>query len=88
MAWEAEEQDMRIEFYGVLQEAVGGEALELPIDTPSRVAHILEELGERIPALQAHLPRIACAIGDEVIPRSEMVNGDAPLVLLPPVSGG
>ena len=79
---------MRIEFYGVLQEAVGGEALELPIDTPSRVAHILEELGERVPALQSHLPRIACAIGDEVVPRSEMVSGDAPLVLLPPVSGG
>lgn len=79
---------MRIEFYGVLQEAVGGEALELPIDTPRRVAHILEELGERFPALQSHLPRLACAIGDEVIPRSEMVNGDAPLVLLPPVSGG
>ncbi|HET8701509.1 MAG TPA: MoaD/ThiS family protein [Nitrococcus sp.] len=79
---------MRIEFYGVLQEAAGSEALDLPINTPSRVAHILEELAERIPALQSHLPRIACAVGDEVIPRSEMVTGDVPLVLLPPVSGG
>lgn len=79
---------MRIEFYGVLQEAVGSEALELSIDTPSRVAHVLEELAERIPALQSHLPRIACAVGDEVIPRSGMVTGEAPLVLLPPVSGG
>ncbi|MDN5871482.1 MAG: MoaD/ThiS family protein [Nitrococcus sp.] len=79
---------MRIEFYGVLQEAAGDEALELPIATPSRVADILDELAERVPALQTHLPRIACAVGDEVIPRSEMVSGDAPLVLLPPVSGG
>lgn len=79
---------MRIEFYGVLQEAVGSAALELPIETPSRVTHILEELAERIPELQSHLPRIACAVGDEVIPRSELVTGDAPLVLLPPVSGG
>ncbi|MDN5849426.1 MAG: MoaD/ThiS family protein [Nitrococcus sp.] len=79
---------MRIEFCGVLQEAVGDEALELSIATPNRVADILEELAERIPALQTHLPRIACAVGDEVIPRSEMVTGDVPLVLLPPVSGG
>ncbi len=49
---------------------------------------MLDVLQARVPALADHLPRVACAVGDELITREEAVAADTTLVLLPPVSGG
>lgn len=79
---------MQIELYGVLREAAGDERVELALSGPVRVEEVLAVLTESVPALAPHLPRVACAVGDEMVARDERIAGDRPLVLLPPVSGG
>lgn len=79
---------MQVELYGVLREAAGQSRVELGLSGPVRVAEVLEALTESVPAIAPHLPRVACAVGDEMVGRDDELAGDRPLVLLPPVSGG
>jgi len=79
---------MQVELYGVLREAAGDDRVELALAAPARVEDVLAALTEAVPALAPHLPRVACAVGDEMVAREDRVAGDRPLVLLPPVSGG
>ena len=77
-----------IEFYGVLEPICGAEhRVELSGDSVS-VAAVLDELATRIPEVEAHLPRTACAVGDELVGREHSLKDGDTLVLLPPVSGG
>lgn len=79
---------MRVEFYGVLREVAGCREMELDLEAPLAVAEVLAVLERRLPALADHLPRTACAVGDSLVHRRELVAPDASLALLPPVSGG
>ncbi|MGD8430537.1 MAG: MoaD/ThiS family protein [Ectothiorhodospiraceae bacterium] len=79
---------MQFVLCGVLSETAGAERMEVDLPGPMRVDEALQHLVQRVPALEQLLPRVACAIGDELIPRSELVEDHQALVLLPPVSGG
>ncbi|RZU99161.1 MoaD/ThiS family protein [Spiribacter vilamensis] len=79
---------MKIELYGVLREAAGTETVNLPIETPCRIADALDVLVGEHPAIEDHLPRVACAVDDELRTRQDTVHDGETLVLLPPVSGG
>jgi molybdopterin converting factor small subunit len=79
---------MRVELYGVLAEAAGTAQTELEIGDGQTVQSVLDALQTRLPALSDHLPRVACAVGDELVMRGDTLDPEATLVLLPPVSGG
>lgn len=79
---------IRIELYGVLSERAGCGEVVLAIATPASVEGVLAQLAAAYPSLANDLPRVACAVGDSLVRRDEYVTNDAPLVLLPPVSGG
>lgn len=79
---------MRIEFYGVLRELAGAEAMELPPVPGETVGEALARLARQKPALAPQLERAACAVGDTLVRRGEPAPAAEPLVLLPPVSGG
>lgn len=79
---------MQVEFFGVLKEVVGSSRITLDIAPPVTIEELLVSLTTRYPALQSHLPRVACAVGDEVRSRQDVLQADDVLVLLPPVSGG
>ncbi|MBA1147777.1 MoaD/ThiS family protein [Ectothiorhodospiraceae bacterium WFHF3C12] len=79
---------MQIEFYGVLAEVAGTRKMTLAADEARDVQGVLDALEQRLPALSGHLPRVACAVGDELVMRGETVNAGDTLALLPPVSGG
>lgn len=79
---------MQVEFFGVLKEVVGAERLALDFEPPVTIAEVLSRLLADYPAMQAHLPRVACAVGDEVKSRQDLLHTGEVLVLLPPVSGG
>lgn len=79
---------MRVEFYGVLTEAVGARYLDIEVTGSRTVQDILDRLQTTVPELGHHLPRVACAVGDEMVMRGDSLDADATLVLLPPVSGG
>jgi len=79
---------IRIELYGVLSERTGCSAVDLPVSGPIGIEQLLNELATQWPVLADDLPRAACAVGDTLMRRNETVSGDAPVVVLPPVSGG
>lgn len=79
---------MQVEFFGVLKEVVGSSQATLDVTPPASIGDILDVLTVQYPALVGHLPRVACAVGDEIKGRQDLVNPGEVLVLLPPVSGG
>ena len=76
------------EFYGRLERLAQQSAFALEIVTPSNVEDALKLLASNKPDLSENLERCACAIGDALISRSHILEGDATLALLPPVAGG
>jgi molybdopterin converting factor small subunit len=78
----------KIELYGRLREVASTQTVELSVDTPCTIAEALTALVREYPALADTLPRVACAVGDEMRTRQDILQGDETLVLLPPVSGG
>ncbi len=79
---------MKVELFGVLREAAGADQVNIDLAGPAPIAEVLETLVADYPGLAAHLPRVACAVGDEMRSRADSINPDESLVLLPPVSGG
>ena len=79
---------MKIELFGVLREAAGAAEIKVDVPAPTTIAAVIEALTADYPGLQSHLPRVACAVGDEMRSRTEQIHADETLVLLPPVSGG
>lgn len=76
------------EFYGRLERLAKQTDLSLEIVTPTKVEDALKLLASNKPDLSENLERCACAIGDALISRSHILEGDATLALLPPVAGG
>jgi molybdopterin synthase sulfur carrier subunit len=80
---------LKIQCYGVLEQACGAFERELGVaGFPLRVQDALTQFAEANPAARKYLPNVACAVGDEIVPRSHALQEDDTLVLLPPVSGG
>lgn len=78
---------LRVEFYGVLRQVMGTDALVLDAAIET-VDQALDQLCRLQPALAAHLSRVACAIGSDVVTRDQRLSESSTLALIPPVSGG
>lgn len=76
------------EFYGRLGRLANVSELGMPIQAPMTLEQALKQLAEIKPDLSENLERCACAIGDELVSRSMLLNADARVALLPPVAGG
>lgn len=79
---------IKVQFYGVLQEIAGAKEVEHPLAESASLTDVLQQLQEQIPTLAAYLPRVACAVDDQIVPRSQLIQPGSTLALLPPVSGG
>ena len=79
---------MKVELFGVLREAVGAAEVDVDLAGSAPISEVLASLVANYPALEAHLPRVACAVGDDMRSRADLVSPTETLVLLPPVSGG
>lgn len=76
------------EFYGRLGKLANQPELSLPIATPVVLEQALKQLADIKPDLSENLERCACAIGDELVSRSMLVEANTRVALLPPVAGG
>lgn len=76
-----------VEFYGVLRQVMGAQSVGLELFNGT-VHEALERLCQQQPQLSMHLPRIACAVDDEIVSHEYLVPDGATLALIPPVSGG
>ena len=79
---------IRVEFYGVLTEQAGCEAMDLPLAAATALDAVLTQLAAAVPAIADYLPTTACAVDDAIVQRDATINPGAKLALLPPVSGG
>ena len=79
---------LKIFCLGILQNQVGNAEIEIDWPRDSTIETALVTLVETYPAVANELPRCACAIGDEIVPRSYQLQAGDELVLLPPVGGG
>lgn len=81
---------MKVSFqlHGVLTRLAGSEALSVECPNHVSVESALDVLSDQQPALSAELNRTACAIGQTLVSRETVLQGDTEIALIPPVSGG
>lgn len=79
---------LNIHCLGILQSKTGSALVEIDWPENGSIELALANLEAQYPAVAGELPRCACAIGDQIVPRSHQLNAGDELVLLPPVGGG
>ena len=79
---------LKIHCLGILQSQTGQAEIQIEWPQDGSIETALATLVEKHPAVSNELPRCACAIGDEIVPRSYQLQAGDELVLLPPVGGG
>lgn len=76
------------EFYGRLESLAKTNQYKIELPLPLSIEQAIQHLAEQKPEITMNLERCACAIGDELVSRSTMLNADTRIALLPPVAGG
>lgn len=79
---------LNIHCLGILQSKTGSALVEIDWPEHGSIELALANLIAKHPAVANELPRCACAIGDQIVPRSHQLKAGDELVLLPPVGGG
>lgn len=78
---------IEVSFWGVARRLAGGDRLVLELAQDATVSELAERLAQH-GDLAAELGRCAFAIGDALVPRSQVLSEGDRLAVLPPVSGG
>lgn len=79
---------VKIELNGVLCRLAGAQNLTIELNDSATVADAMAVIEERLPNAVDRLEVTAIAIGDSLVHRGTVLEGDETLVLIPPVSGG
>ena len=78
---------IKIETFGEIERQIPAD-LSLQCESEVQVSAVLNQLLSLYPDAEHMLERCACAIGEDIISRQNVLNGDSTLVLLSPVAGG
>lgn len=78
---------IKIEAFGAIERQIPAD-LNLQCESEIHVSEVLNQLLSLYPDIQPILERCACAIGEDIISRQNVLNRDSTLVLLSPVAGG
>jgi len=78
---------IKIEAFGAIERQLPAD-LNLQCESEIHVSEVLNQLLSLYPDIQPMLERCACAIGEDIISRQNVLNRDSTLVLLSPVAGG
>ncbi len=78
---------IKIEAFGAIERQIPTD-LNLQCESEIHVSEVLNQLLSLYPDIQPMLERCACAIGEDIISRQNVLNRDSTLVLLSPVAGG
>ena len=78
---------VKIEAFGAIERQLPPN-LTLQCEPDSSVAAVLKDIVAQYPDVHTLLERCACAIGEDIISRQNVLNRDSTLVLLSPVAGG
>jgi molybdopterin converting factor subunit 1 len=79
---------VRVLLFAVVRDVAGVREIDLELPTGAPVAAVGRMLGERFPAIEPYLPKVAFAVNQSYVQAdSELHEGDE-VALIPPVSGG
>lgn len=78
---------IKIEAFGAIERQIPAD-LNLQCESEIHVSEVLNQLLSIYPNIQPMLERCACAIGEDIISRQNVLKRDSTLVLLSPVAGG
>ena len=76
-----------VSFWGVTRRLAGTESLSLELPVASTVEDLSQTLAQH-GDLALEMQRCAFAIGDALVPRTQVLEEGDQLAVLPPVSGG
>jgi molybdopterin synthase sulfur carrier subunit len=77
-----------VKLFAILRDTAGVPDLPLELPDGATVAAAVDAMVRRLPALTPFVPRIACAVNLNRVPRETVLHDGDELALLPPVSGG
>lgn len=74
--------------FAAARDLSGTERLVIEIESPVEAATILKRIGKEVPAIAPLLPACRLAVDQAFVAGDAVVDSDAELALIPPVSGG
>ena len=77
-----------IRLFALLKDRAGTDHLTLDLADKATIAHAVEQLRQRLPALADHLNHIAFALNRSYTQSNTPLQDGDELALIPPVSGG
>lgn len=82
------EINIQIEAYGGVTRFLPDETIYLKVQSPVEIEQVLSQIIKNHPQAEQAISLCACAIGEDIISRQNMLDVDCTLVLLSPVAGG
>jgi molybdopterin converting factor small subunit len=79
---------VHIRLYAGLQDMIGSRDIDMELPAGATIGTLCDRLGEQYPVVQAFLPTLVCAVGEEYVPSEHVLRDDDHIALIPPVSGG
>ena len=79
---------VHVRLFAGLSQLVGERELEMRLPDGATVEQLRDTLGEQYPIVQAFLPTLVCAVGEEYVPGEHVLHDGDAVALIPPVSGG
>lgn len=79
---------VHVRLFAGLSQLVGERELEMRLPDGATIDQLRDTLGEQYPIVQAFLPTLVCAVGEEYVPGEHILHDGDAVALIPPVSGG
>lgn len=77
-----------VRLYAGLQDMVGARDIKVELPPNATVEQLRTRLGQEYPVVEALLPTLVCAVGEEYVPPEHVLRDGDHVSLIPPVSGG
>ncbi len=80
--------NVSVRLYAGLQDLVGSRDIRMELPAGATIEQLRERLGREYPVVEALLPSLVCAVGEEYVPPEHVLADGDHVSLIPPVSGG
>lgn len=79
-----------VKFFAVMKKLVGKESIEIPIDRPTTLKDVLNQIEKEIPKIRQVIKegRSLISINQEMATEDTIVNSGDEIAVLPPFAGG
>jgi molybdopterin converting factor subunit 1 len=80
--------NVHVRLFAGLHQLVGERDIEMALPDGATIATLRDQLLAEYPIVEAFLPTLVCAVGEEYVPPEHTLRDGDRVALIPPVSGG